>query len=61
MTLPSNPVAWWKFEEGSGSTAYDSAGSNTGYLYNMDSSDWVTGQVGNYALDFDGSNEKEYR
>ena len=57
MFLPADPVAWWKFEEGSGSYAYDSSvNSNTGTLYYMDSSDWVTGHDGG-ALDFDGGND----
>jgi len=56
IVLQDDPVAWWKFEEGSGNTAYDSAGTNIGYLYNMNSSDWVTGYDGG-ALDFDGYND----
>jgi hypothetical protein len=50
-------VAHWDFNETSGTTAADSSGNgNTGTLYNMDSSDWVSGKWGN-ALDFDGSND----
>jgi len=45
-------VAHWKLDEGGGDTAVDSAGSNDGTLINDPC--WVTGQVGNYALDFDG-------
>ena len=45
-------VGYWEFEEGSGGTAYDSAGSNDGALVGVP--DWVTGRVGDYALDFDG-------
>jgi hypothetical protein len=49
--------ARWKFDESSGSTAADSSGNgNDGTLYNMNDSDWVSGQWGN-ALDFDGSND----
>jgi len=44
-------IAHWKFDEGSGTTAGDSAGSNTGTLVNGPT--WATGQV-NGALDFDG-------
>jgi len=44
------PVAHWKFDEGAGSIAYDSAGSNDGVVYGAQ---WAAGQVGG-ALDFDG-------
>ncbi len=43
-------VAHWKFDEGSGSTAFDSAGNNHGQLYGAQ---WVTGRIGG-ALGFDG-------
>jgi hypothetical protein len=48
----SGLVGWWKFDEGSGTTAGDSAGSNTGTLINGPT--WVTGKVGSGALSFDG-------
>jgi hypothetical protein len=41
-------VGWWKFDEGSGTTAYDSAGSYDGTIYGAA---WTTGQIGG---DFDG-------
>ena len=42
-------VGWWKLDDGSGSSAVDSSGSNyTGSLVNAPS--WVTGQIGPYAL-----------
>jgi hypothetical protein len=47
-------VSWWKFDEGSGGTAYDSAGGNDGTLNSYPS--WVTGKIGG-ALEFDGSND----
>ena len=50
------PVAHYKFEEGSGTTAFDSAGSNDGTLTNMADSDWVVGKFGT-ALDFDGTDD----
>ncbi len=54
----TNLVGHWKFDEGSTPNTADSAGSNGGTLTNMDSSsDYVTGQVGPYALDFDGDND----
>ncbi|MHC4645789.1 MAG: S8 family serine peptidase [Planctomycetota bacterium] len=46
------PVAQWKFDEGAGVIAYDSAGSHDGDL--LGEPNWVTGQVGTYALEFDG-------
>jgi len=47
-------IAHWSFDEGSGTTAQDSAGNNTGTLYNGPS--WVTGRAG-YALSLDGIND----
>jgi len=48
-------VGYWKFDEGSGTTAYDSSGyNNNGTLYNNPT--WTTGKVGG-ALSFDGVNE----
>ncbi|MBN1969305.1 MAG: LamG domain-containing protein [Candidatus Delongbacteria bacterium] len=56
-----NLVAYYKFNEGSGTTLTDSKGSNNGTLVNMDSSDWglsnsMMTPPGN-ALDFDGEND----
>jgi subtilisin family serine protease len=48
-------VSWWKFDEGSGSIAYDSAGDYDGTLIGGPS--WVAGKIGDYALEFDGSND----
>lgn len=47
----SDPVAHWRFDEGEGNTALDSAGDNDGALYGDPA--WVMGKVGSYALDFD--------
>jgi len=44
------PVAHWEFEDGSGDTAADSAGSNDGIVMGAK---WVPGKIGN-ALWFDG-------
>ncbi len=52
------PNHLWTFNEGSGTTVSDSSGLANGTLVNMDANDWVTGKVGSYALDFDGSNDK---
>jgi len=50
--------ASWHFDEGEGTTAYDTSGNdNDGTLTNMDSAtDWIDGKYGK-ALDFDGSND----
>jgi len=47
-------VAHWEFEEGQGDIAYDSVGSNDGTIYGAQ---WTAGQIGDYALDFDGNND----
>lgn len=48
---PPGIVSYWKFDEGSGTTAYDSADANDGTLVNGPI--WTTGQVDD-ALSFDG-------
>src|SRR5262249_40929284 len=51
-SFTSDLVAYWKFDEGSGTTTADSSGNgNTGTL--MNGVQWVTGITGN-ALYFDG-------
>ncbi len=53
----SSPIAHWKLDETSGTTAIDSVGGHDGTLVNMDpSTDWVTGMVGG-GLDFDANND----
>ncbi len=48
-------VGYWTFDEGTGTVAYDSSGSNaTGTLTNGPT--WVAGKVGSGALSFNGSN-----
>jgi hypothetical protein len=48
-------VGWWKFDEGSGTVAYDSSGNgNNGNLTNGPT--WTDGKVGG-ALSFDGVND----
>ena len=44
----------WKFDEGSGTIAHDSAGHNNGTLVHGPS--WTTGRIGG-ALSFDGAND----
>ena len=49
-------VGYWKFDEGSGTTAYDSSGNgNDGTL--IGGAQWVEGQFGG-ALEFNGSNAR---
>jgi hypothetical protein len=48
----SNLVSLWKFDEGSGTDANDSAGTNHGTLNGAPN--WVAGKIGPYALDFNG-------
>ncbi|MHC4212365.1 MAG: LamG domain-containing protein [Planctomycetota bacterium] len=47
-------VGWWKFDEGAGTVAYDSAASNDGTL--MNGPTWAPGFLGG-ALHFDGNND----
>lgn len=57
--LEEGLAGYWKLDESSGTSAADASGNaSTGTLTNMeDPGDWVAGQVGPYALDFDGTNE----
>jgi hypothetical protein len=51
-------VGWWKFDEGSGTVAYDSSGNgNDGSLTNGPT--WTAGKIGG-ALSFDGLNDFVY-
>jgi hypothetical protein len=43
-------ISHWRFDEGSGTIAYDSAGTNDGTIYGAT---WITGQIDS-ALSFDG-------
>jgi hypothetical protein len=49
-----NLIAYWKFDDGSGASASDSAGTNTGTLIN--SPTWTTSGKINGALIFNGTN-----
>ena len=46
----TGPIAWWRLDETSGTTAYDSVGSNHGTVHG---GRWTDGKVGG-ALCFDG-------
>ncbi len=54
-SLVSDLVAHWKLDEGSGTTAMDSKGSNNGTLVNGPV--WISGQIGG-AVEFDGTNDQ---
>ena len=45
QTYPSGMVSYWKFDEGSGATAYDTLGTNNGTLVNGPV--WTTGKINN--------------
>jgi hypothetical protein len=47
----SSEVSYWKFDEGTGTTAVDSTGTNDGVI---SGATWIDGQVGG-ALSFDGN------
>jgi hypothetical protein len=58
----SPPVGWWRLDEGTGATAADaSVNNNNGSIVSADpGAMWVsghTGQVGDYALHFNGTSE----
>jgi len=57
--LSQGLLGYWKMDEGTGtSTTADSSGNaNNLTMTAMESGDWVAGQIGAYALDFDGSAE----
>jgi len=51
-----NLAGYWKFDEGTGTTAYDASGhGNNGTLTNGPT--YTTGKMGAYALSFDGNND----
>ncbi len=52
-TSRADIIGWWRFDEGSGTTAYDSSGSgNDGTI--IGNPQWVTGKIGG-ALQFNGA------
>jgi hypothetical protein len=58
LKIPSrvnSPLAHWKFDEGSGTSARDAAGTNTGTLKGQVR--FVAGRVGSGAVAFDGGSE----
>lgn len=53
VSTPSNLLLHWEFDEGSGTDIAATAGP-AGYI---DSDQWITGIVGDYAVDMSGANE----
>jgi hypothetical protein len=51
-TADTQPIGYWKFDEGNGNTAYDSSGTNTGTIRGV--ANWTTG-ISSGALSFDGA------
>jgi len=54
-TTKAELVGWWRFDEGSGTVAYDSSGNGNDGTFNGDPQ-WVVGYFGG-ALEFDGSDD----
>jgi 1,4-alpha-glucan branching enzyme len=52
-TSATNLLAYWTFDEGTGSTAYDSSGNTNTGVVNLGSGNWSSGII-NGALNFDG-------
>ena len=54
-TTKAELVGWWRFDEGTGTTAADSSGNGNDGTFNGDPQ-WVVGYFGG-ALEFDGSDD----
>jgi len=58
--LADNPVGYWRLGEPGGTTANDSAGSNTGTFVNaplLDTASLLSGDAANRSVRFDGTND----
>jgi hypothetical protein len=55
LSMPTGAVAYWRFDETSGTTAYDSIGSNDGTLKNGAS--FTSSGKSGYALSLDGTDD----
>ena len=51
----SSLVGYWKFDEGSGTSAYDASGKGNNGTWNGTGTHYTTGKVGSYAGQFNGS------
>ncbi|MFH1884276.1 MAG: LamG domain-containing protein [Planctomycetota bacterium] len=54
-TTKAEIVGWWRFDEGSGTVAYDTSGNGNDGTFNGDPQ-WVSGFIGG-ALEFDGEDD----
>jgi hypothetical protein len=54
-TVSASPVDVYSFDEGAGTIAGDSVGTNTGVLVGATKPQWVPGQIGSGALSFSGT------
>jgi len=55
--VTNNLISWWKFDETSGASAYDSAGSNTGTVTGAAWTTDTAGVASSGALSFDGTDD----
>ncbi|MCX6793224.1 MAG: hypothetical protein NTY12_04315 [Candidatus Falkowbacteria bacterium] len=53
----SGLVAWWKLDEGSGTTAYDSSGNGNTGTWATGGTHYIAGRVGAYAGSFNGTSD----
>jgi prepilin-type N-terminal cleavage/methylation domain-containing protein len=51
-------VGYWKFDEGTGGTAYDASGHNATGTWSGTGGHWTAGRVGAYAGNFNGTDDK---
>jgi hypothetical protein len=57
ISIDTSCVGYWKFDEGNGTTAYDSIGkANPGKWYGWSTGNWTNSKLGT-ALEFDGIND----
>ncbi|MFA5099092.1 MAG: LamG domain-containing protein, partial [Candidatus Paceibacterota bacterium] len=48
-------VGYWKFDEGTGTIAYDASGKGKNGTFSSSAPSWTTGKIGNGALSFNGT------
>jgi len=54
--VTSSLVSWWRFDEGTGSVAYDDPTYGNGNHGTIYGASWTSGEIGD-ALNFDGVND----
>jgi hypothetical protein len=57
VALDPSLVGYWKFDEGSGTTAFDSSGNGNNGTWSGSGTHYTTGKVGSYAGQFNGSDD----